>query len=84
MNKDLLLGLGFFLLMGLGGAVLVWMNWTKIGRREALEDQKNNVQQAMGKIAWARTRMDLARQEQDQPKREGYLKQAIEGFDAAI
>jgi tetratricopeptide (TPR) repeat protein len=84
MNRDVMLGIGFFLLMGAGGAFLVWLNWTKIGRRDALEDQKNNVQRVMGYVAKGRTRLELAQVEKDAGKRARYARESIEAFDTAI
>ena len=84
MNRDAALGIAFFVLMGAGGAFLVWLNWAKIGKRDQLEEQKNNVQRVMGFIARARTRLDQARVEKDEGKRSQFLRESIEAFDQAI
>ncbi len=84
MNRDAALGIAFFVLMGAGGAFLVWLNWAKIGRRDQLEEQKNNVQRVMGFVARGRVRIDQARVEKDESKRKLFLAESIEAFDQAI
>lgn len=84
MNRDVLMGIGFFLLMAAGGAFLVWMNWTKIGTETGIEDAKNNVQKLMGRIAVGRTRLEQARVEKDAEKRKQHAREAHEALTQAV
>jgi tetratricopeptide (TPR) repeat protein len=84
MSKDAWLGLGFFALMAAGGAFLVWLNWRKIGREEALTAQKNQVLALARSVAVARSRLEQARVEQDPAKRGQFARQAVDGYTQAL
>lgn len=84
MNRDLLLGIGFFLLMGLGGLVFVWMNRTKIGVDQMREAQRSEVAMLARHVGVARVGLDQARRETDADKRVRLARQVIDAYSAAL
>lgn len=84
MNRDLLVGIGFFALMGIGGALLVWLNWRKIGAEEQRQAQKNRVQQVVQHLAVARTKRELAELSSDESRRQALAREAAEAYGRVL
>ena len=84
MNRDVILGVGFFILMGVGGVFLVRLNWRKISVDEQRDEQRSRAWLLARHVETGRARLKEARAETSPERRAGLARQAVEALSAAI
>jgi hypothetical protein len=84
MSRDLLIGLAFFALMGIGGGLLVWLNRHRISVDEMRKDQRSQVALLARHLGVARTQLQAARGTDDPARRTDLARQALNAYNAAI